>query len=459
MKKFYLFILITFFYLSLSAQSYYDKTYNIGYNDQPVAFVADSAENIFVCGWFTDEGSEKTRAFAMKVNSNGEELWRITLEDTSRFYALCITSTGDIALAGSKNRRSYLSKVSGQSGEKIWAWEDTASMDNTLDYWFASVNEVLDSGVYKLYTMKCKDGPNYRWSYLFDPQTGSYLIDYLKTNITTGPFYTSNSILPDLVWTAGDGYPNGISIGIVNMDNFGESFGGMNVIWDFSAEHVSGVEKYSENEGCVVRYFEWNPGEFFMAVLVMTLDDSFDVYGNAFDILDENFTVTGSGMLGESKILVTGTIDNQLSLWMINHNLWEMKENTIPTDKPRSGVDVVGLPSMNMVLMGTEQEENGGNDVFLMKLNSDGIVSTPETEAVNDFTIYPIPAKDRLWIETAETGMQYAKIRIVNLMGRVVKTATGIESAISISDLPQGLYVLSVEKDNKVVFRQKFVKE
>ncbi len=457
MKKYILFYFILILFLSKAgfSQNYYDKTYSFGYYDNPFAMTTDSLGNIIVCGWYSDESSEKTMAFALKVNPNGEELWRITLEDTSKYYALCVTSTGNIALAGSKNRHSYLSMINGQSGNEIWSIEDSSS----TAYWFASVNEVLDSGIYKLHAVKCKYGPRYQWYYLFDTQTGAYLYDkHGYAFLFTGLVYTSNLVSPSVVWTAGDlmclSSDTTVCKGLIDFDNFGVGDSGM---WLFLSQHVAGVDKYSDTEGCVVRLFEWDPGEYFMGVLVMTLGD-LTVYGNAFDILHDTFTVTGSGMLGEDKILVTGTIDNNLSLWMIKHDLTGMEEEIIPTGKPRSGVDVIGLTTMDMVLMGTEEEGNGATDVFLMKLNYNGTVSTEENTISEDFTVYPNPAKDKLWIKTNKTKMQHTQVCIVNTVGKTVCTSTGLNNPVSLSGLSQGLYVVLVMNNNKVVYRQKFIK-
>jgi hypothetical protein len=194
-----------------------------------------------------------------------------------------------------------------------------------------------------------------------------------------------------------------------------------------------------------------------MGVLVMNLDD-LSVYGNAFDILHDTFTVTGSGILGEDKILVTGTIDNKLALWMIKHNLVDgMNERVFNFKKPRSGVDVLGLPSTDIVLMGTEEEESG-TDVFLMKLTSDGTVSTEENIKPVNISVYPNPATDKLWIKSSATGLQHAEVIILNSMGKIVKTALGLNDAIAVNTLPQGFYVVMVVNNNKIVFRQKFVK-
>lgn len=88
--KHLLFYFVLFLSGAASAQTYYNKTYNIEYYDHPFTVTYDTLDNVIVCGWTKDENLEKTSAFALKVNASGEELWRITLADTSRYYDLCV---------------------------------------------------------------------------------------------------------------------------------------------------------------------------------------------------------------------------------------------------------------------------------------------------------------------------------------------------------------------------------
>ncbi|MDY0076678.1 MAG: hypothetical protein RBR87_05310, partial [Bacteroidales bacterium] len=101
--KLLLLIFIFVFPLILVSQVYYDRTYDIGFIDHPVAFVSDALGNTYVCGWFEDANFENQRAFVFKVNIDGSEEWRVTLDEPSKYMALCITESGNIALAGNRN--------------------------------------------------------------------------------------------------------------------------------------------------------------------------------------------------------------------------------------------------------------------------------------------------------------------------------------------------------------------
>ncbi len=453
MKKYLPFLilpLVLFVYSTGSAQGYYDKTYDFGVVDNPVALITDSLENVYVCGWYEDENNENARAFILKTDSNGQEVWRDTLDVPSKYFALCFTHTGDIALAGSRNNRCFLTLHNSQTGAVIWEYEQA----NSSGYWFATVNEVLDSSIYKLHVVKTKYGPHRIWYYLFDPLNGNYLFDYKDVvNTIYGITYTSILMAADKVWTAGDLNENE---GLVVYKNFGP---GNSLYWYFDALHIAGVQHYGDDYGCSVHYF-YGWGDYNMQVLVVKLDFS-DGWGKLFKITHNNFTVTGSDKYENGKFVITGTIDNELALWFIDHDLTEMEEKTIPTQYTRVGVDVVALPSTDMILMGTEQSDTSSNatDVFLMKLDQNGLVSTPEYRQQKTISVYPIPAANQLNIKSNGQSLRHAKAYIVNSMGQTVKTVDNLNRSIDLSNLTKGLYVVMVYNNNKLVSQQKFIKK
>ena len=451
MKKNSLFLVITlvlFAALSINAQEYYNKTYNFGVYDHPVAVITDSLENVYICGWYEDENNENARAFVLKTDSNGQEIWHDTLNGSSKYFELCLNHTGNLVLAGSRNNRCFLNSLDSQTGTEIWNYEEPGSED----YWFATVDEVLDSSIYKLHVVKTKYGSHHIWYYLFDPLNGNYIND-VKDNVNTiyGITYTSILMTADKVWTAGDLNENE---GLIVYENFGP---GNSLYWYFSALHIAGVQHYSYDHGCSVHYFDWGGGDYYMQVLTMKLDIT-DIWGNSFEIAHDNFTVTGSDKYENGKFVITGTIDSELALWFIDHDLTEMEDKTIPTQKPRTGIDVVALPSSDMIVMGTEEEDNG-TDVFLMKLDQNGLVSTGENKLEKSFSIYPNPASDKIFIKNGNHSLQVANAQILNSVGRTVKTITNLNRPVSVSDLPSGLYVVVVYGNNELMYREKFIKK
>ncbi len=447
MKKLFFFVFLIALFSGISAQNYYDKTYNIGFIDHPTSFETDSLENVYVCGWFEDENTQNQRGFVLKTDNNGQEIWRVTMPDSSKFYELCLTHYGGVAVAGSRNNLCSVTLFDTQTGTQLWEYEEPESEG----YWFATSREFIDSATYKILAVRTKLGPHLIWYYHINSENGTYLSQFKSINNTIyGLTYTSSLLEPDIVWVGSD-YDSGWSFVMNrNYGPLGSSY------WEFSSLHIAGVHSYSDNVGCVVRYYPYW-GLYYMSVLTMDYT-VFDVYGNSFEIAHDKFRVMGSDKFENDKFLITGSIDQDLAMWFIDHDLTYMEEEIIPTSKPRLGVDVIGLTTMDMVLMGTEEEGNGATNVFLMKLNYNGTVSTQENAMPVDFTVYPNPAKDNLWIKTNKTGLQHAQVCIVNTVGMSVSTSIGLNNPVSLSGLSQGLYIVLVMNNNKVVYRQKFIK-
>jgi len=237
-KELMLFLFILLFINSNGkAQSYYDVTFNIGYIDTPKAFVADSLGNTIVCGWFENTNADYTSAFAIKIDTNGQELWRITRQDTSKYYALCITANGNIAFAGSKNNHCLLNLVDTQTGDELSSYfEDSVSSG----YWFGTVNEISNDTDYYLYAFKTTDfGPHPIIFYKFNPLTGNFINKVSGFNGPSySPIYTSNSVAPNRIWVSTATTSDGLVIQ-KNFDNTG-------MYWTFDAFHIAGVERFSE---------------------------------------------------------------------------------------------------------------------------------------------------------------------------------------------------------------------
>jgi len=425
---------------TLLSQTYFDNTYDFGAIDHPVAFVSDQAGNVIVCGWLEDANHEDQRAFAFKVNTNGDEVWRITLEDTSKYMALCVTESGDIALAGSKNNHCYLTMIDSESGDEIWAYQEATSEG----FWFGSVNEISEGTEFRLHAAKTTDATHLIQYYVFDSEHGDYLSYVENINHIFSPVFVSGRIAPNQIWFACEG--------LVICD----TYDGLCGLWDFSTLHIAGVDGYSPDKGCVVRVFQWG-SEYYMGVLTKTLEGDF-VYGNAFELVYPNYSITGSGILGTDKLLATGTIGDDLAVWFIDYELTNMYERTYPSASPRIGIDILGLKSNDMVIMGTESGgSNDESDIFLMKLDSDGLVSTEEFTKEESIHIYPNPTSGEIYISNNFPGN--VKVTIFNNLGQKVKTLTTTNRFISINELPAGFYVATIDIDGVFIKQEKLIKQ
>jgi len=78
-----------------------------------------------------------------------------------------------------------------------------------------------------------------------------------------------------------------------------------------------------------------------------------------------------------------------------------------------------------------------------------------QVEVINAVAIYPNPVVDMLHIETTET---VSRIEIFNLQGSLVMVAEGNTTAINVSVLPAGTYVIRIITETGAVATQRFVK-
>ncbi|MDD4375055.1 MAG: T9SS type A sorting domain-containing protein [Bacteroidales bacterium] len=419
----------------LSSQTYFDRTYDIGDIDHPVAFVADQAGSVIVCGWFEDGNHENQRAFALKVNNFGDEVWRVTSEETSKYMALCITENGHIAIAGSKSDYGFISLINNESGEEIWSYAD----DTSEGFWFGSVNEISNGTDFRLHAALTTDATHPATYYLFDAENGNFIESVENPNNINSPVYVSGKMATDEIWF---GYLDAV---------FCSRFDGTGFIWSFGAQHIAGIDKYSPTQGCVVRVEGHSIG-----LLIQTIQGE-GTYGEFFDIIQQDYTVTGSGSLGTDKLLVTGTIDGEMAIWFIEHDLSAMTDRSYPSTYPRMGIDILGLPTNDMLIMGKENSGPGDDsDLFLMKLDSEGLVSTHELSREDKVWISPNPTSGTININGLEEGN--VEVSIYNNLGQIVKKVSHTSKHISIEELTNGFYMAVVSVDGKFVKQEKLIK-
>ncbi|HYX09810.1 MAG TPA: T9SS type A sorting domain-containing protein [Bacteroidales bacterium] len=80
------------------------------------------------------------------------------------------------------------------------------------------------------------------------------------------------------------------------------------------------------------------------------------------------------------------------------------------------------------------------------------------TGPVNDINIYPNPASDFLTIDFAVAGKQNTYYYILyNLSGQIIRSGQQDKKRISVSDIPEGLYLLKVVKPNQKSFTKKIL--
>ncbi|MCF8348770.1 MAG: T9SS type A sorting domain-containing protein, partial [Bacteroidales bacterium] len=123
----------------------------------------------------------------------------------------------------------------------------------------------------------------------------------------------------------------------------------------------------------------------------------------------------------------------------------------------RTGVDVVGLVSNDLVMMGYESRRDGSSsDVFLMKRDANGgVVSTPEFTTDKSVQIYPNPANDRVYIKSAND--LNVEVDFINSVGQLVMKTTLSNQYVSVEALPKGYYLAVIKVDGEKVKQEKLI--
>lgn len=80
---------------------------------------------------------------------------------------------------------------------------------------------------------------------------------------------------------------------------------------------------------------------------------------------------------------------------------------------------------------------------------------SPDLPFTNQIHIYPNPTNGQIYIEGIEKGY----IKVIDIVGRILKEEKFTGKLISISDFPDGLYILQVISDNDLNYTEKIIKQ
>ena len=76
----------------------------------------------------------------------------------------------------------------------------------------------------------------------------------------------------------------------------------------------------------------------------------------------------------------------------------------------------------------------------------------------NSISIFPNPASDKLNIQFTSDEKEFAKAKIVNSVGQVVKEVElNNNTQINIEDLPSGIYFLNIKNGSSQDFNKRFI--
>ena len=111
----------------------------------------------------------------------------------------------------------------------------------------------------------------------------------------------------------------------------------------------------------------------------------------------------------------------------------------------------------------TDAKENGyytfpnvtANHTISVTFRASNTTGITENRSQQDISIYPNPTKDEIFIKS---DLQIGKVEIFSLTGIILMTENNFTGKISVSALPQGVYLLKVYTDKGLVVN-KILKE
>ncbi len=203
-----------------------------------------------------------------------------------------------------------------------------------------------------------------------------------------------------------------------------------------------------------------------------TLDQNFGTNGKVITpILDDDTFIEAVGVLGDGKILISGTTDG---IW--NEDIVLARYRTdgsldnsfsydgIATKNLVNGYDrafdALVQPNGRMVIVGYSFENGSNSSVITVSrfLGGQGTVGEEEWDDLNKLVIFPNPASSQISIDLANSEEVY-KLELINSVGGIVKKVPKYQSgtAILLDDFISGVYILKVDDFNGQVTTRRLV--
>lgn len=424
------------------SQTWYNNTYDIDNIDSPKAIVYDDENNIYVCGWSEHETLSVSNAFVIKVDIEGNEVWRYVSDTLSKFYSMFLLEDGTLAVCGSQFQRPYLAVLNVADGSLNWDYSES----DYDGYWFGAVVELTGGVERHLNVVKTTDGEHLPLIYVFSSHDSS-IIDVVDNEISLyAPVSQYYKQAYNYMWYGGRD--------AVEMFSYNNTAG---YFWTFGSAEIAGIDRYTPDAFVVMRNFKRDDGVHVIAPLANDFITG-HITGGDIELFHQDMQIAGSGVLGFDKILVTGSIDENTSLWMINNDFELMDEITYDSYNKRIGVDVVGTPASEVVIVGEEySSQENTSDVFLMKRDANGgILAVENMSDIFTATVYPNPANSFIKINNIPDDA--TSIKIIDYTGKFVRVFSAETNSLSIAELDSGMYLIVIMDNNRILSKGKFLK-
>lgn len=424
------------------SQNWFDYTYDIGKLDHVEAIITDEDNNVYVCGWFEDEYNSISNSFVIKVDADGNEIWRSVSDTSSKFYSMFLLEDGSLAVCGSELQRPYLSVLNSVDGSLSWDYLES-EYDGS---WFGAVVELTGGDGKHLNAIKTTNGEHRPQIYIFNSHNSSIIDIVSNENNLYDPVSQYYKQAYNYMWYGGRD--------AVEMYSYNNTTG---CFWTFGSGEIAGIDRFTPDAFAVVRNFKRDDDVHVIAPLSNNFITG-HITGGDIELFHQNMQITGSGVLGFEKILVTGSIDDQQALWTINNDFELIDEIMYSSNLPRIGKDVVGTADSEIVIVGEEYAvEQGSSDIFIMKRDANG--GTLAVENMSDIfiaSVYPNPANS--FIRIGNIPDEATSIKIIDYTGQIVCAFSAETNSFSIAELDSGMYLVVIMDNNRILSKGKFLK-
>ncbi len=169
-----------------------------------------------------------------------------------------------------------------------------------------------------------------------------------------------------------------------------------------------------------------------------------------------------------SSVRVTKVGNDLVYIYSCDGRINYYKSNTKATVTQFFGTKIGELEGLKIFNSGTDSTEilfGTGTSIIRLNPNLTHLgLSTDDIKSnaiAKNFSLYPVPAKDELFIDLSDHKFSHYAYDIINANGQIVKSKTNVQNLrekVDVSYLPSGLYIVRLKANNSY-FSKKFIKE